>query len=291
MPSGEIIEGSWKNNSFNGIGTIKYNENYIISYYGKFCDQNNVALIIKDNNYYVQITKNFVFLKALKLPVQIKTLDELKIFFANFNVDTKDLTMEEIENIKCPISISIMFDSVITSCNHTFSQKTIQKCPECPLCRQMIKFYIPNDYILNIIKKLKFRYNDKDFDISEIENLENIKEELEEIGFLERKRISLDASLNNKITKKEQTSDSEESSDEISYSNKDKVENKENNEDSRINSSPINTQLSGYFLFARTYREKILKNNQHVNIENIPEMLGEIWSKMTDEEKDKYRTH
>jgi hypothetical protein len=302
MPNGEIFEGIWKNNSFNGEGTIKYNENYIVSYYNKFSAQNNVTLIFKDNTSYLQITKNFGLMKTFNLPFPIKTLDELKIFFSKFDIDTKDLTQEEIESITCPVLVSIMYDSIVTSCNHTFSQKAIQKCTECPICRQNINFYIPNEYILKIIKKIKFKYNNKDFDINEIQNLENIKEELEDIGFLEKimeiSKTELDNELMNK-SKIESLSDSDNSYDNISCSSKDKSDNKDlvisntDKTDLRLN-SPSTTdknkkKICGYMLFAKINRETVLRNNSDLDISNISKALSEMWNKLSDIEKDKYR--
>ena len=193
--NGNIYEGEWKNNIYNGAGKIIYKDDSIVSHYNSFDKDKNIVLIHKNNKSFLQIIKYKKITNTFDLPSSIKTFNELKSFMSKFTIDTTHLTSEEIELITCPISLSIMYVPIITSCNHTFSQSSIEKCDKCPLCRRDIIYFIPNEYITNILKKIKFKSNNYEYNLEEIKNLENLKIELENANFKIEKDLSIDKKL------------------------------------------------------------------------------------------------
>jgi hypothetical protein len=204
--NGDVFEGEWNNNVFNGNGTIKFKNGRIISYYKQIKSPENMILISENNKNYLQITKNNKILYSSELPEQFKTFEDLKFLESEFIIETESLSSDDIERITCPVSLSVMYDPIVTSCNHTFCKKSIEKWNNtCCICRQNVLYYLPNFEILNVLKKSKYKLNDKEYNLDEYKILDQIKILLEENSFLKKKVKNEDKKKSTKKSKKDES--------------------------------------------------------------------------------------
>jgi hypothetical protein len=125
----------------------------------------------------------------IELPFRLENISELSIFQEDVNANTDNLTPEEIEKITCPISLSIMSEPIMTSCNHLFCKKNLEKCGDkCPICRQQILHYTPEIEISTALQKIKWNFADKEYKFNDIICIEQIKMFIEKYKFFPAKK-------------------------------------------------------------------------------------------------------
>jgi hypothetical protein len=182
--TGDVYDGEWYDDNFNGKGTIKYNgDGSIVNYFRHITDRENLILICKGDERYLQITENKKITKSYDVPFKINNFEEFSIFEKEIEINTSNLTPDEIERITCPISLEIMFDPIKTSCNHVFCKNNLTRCNEnCPICRQQILYYVPDNTIIKILQKLKYNFGGKQYDIANIKVIEEIKSIVEKFN-------------------------------------------------------------------------------------------------------------
>jgi hypothetical protein len=96
----------------------------------------------------------------------IKNIDSLE--FCN----ERDFTNEDLNKIKCPISMDVMMTPTSLSCGHTFEKKniyklicgSIQEKQVCPLCREEIVNHYENSDFQNLLSRCRFKYKEKIID-------------------------------------------------------------------------------------------------------------------------------
>jgi hypothetical protein len=99
----------------------------------------------------------------------------------------KNMTDDIKDTLYCPIGQEIMFIPTTTNCGHVFDisniNKWLEKHKECPICRQNIndtKNLPENHEITENLKKLKIKYNRKNYNYEEfVEKIYNFCDEFE----------------------------------------------------------------------------------------------------------------
>lgn len=167
--------GQWKYDKMDGTATIIYKNKLImhkIKYY------NNYHITFK-NIYNMQIIKRPVMndyiiinYKRYDLPFRFNDLIPFNIF-VNDNTFFLDIDKNiNNDDIICPISLNIIIDPIITSCNHTFCATSFQSnIINCPLCRTKIDTYKTNDKIIDLYKKYPFKINNIEISLDKLNNL------------------------------------------------------------------------------------------------------------------------
>jgi hypothetical protein len=116
----------------------------------------------KDNNGKIK--------KIIKFHQLINSIDELKN--AVPELEKFELTGEEVENLTCPLSLSIMIEPIITSCNHAFCKYNLDKWNNtCPLCRTNVIYCHPDFNKKKLYDKCIFSYFSKEMRIDEVKQI------------------------------------------------------------------------------------------------------------------------
>jgi hypothetical protein len=158
--NGDIQDGHWYDHEFNGQGYIHYANGNKVMFHNTLSNYKNLMLIERNDETFLQYTNKAVnTIEIEKLPFKVHSFDEL--FLINFNeqvtVDDSDLTNDEKKIIECPVSLDLMIEPIITSCNHAFCRFSLEKCNNiCPLCRTHIMFVVPNNDYEQYYKKIKY---------------------------------------------------------------------------------------------------------------------------------------
>lgn len=207
--SGDIYDGVWKDNVFWGEGYIHSPQNHIKISFHKNFDGKNTVLINEGKNTYLlyddffaespkYLSKRYIDgLYSSYLEYDIKTFKKLPFNIDNFAQlfntycgtdiaidENNDLTDEEKEAILCPVTLDIMVEPIITTCNHAFCKTTIEKCNNiCPFCRRQIIFCRPNEQVLKIYERVKFTIVSSDvaFDYQDMKDTKEIMNELKQL--------------------------------------------------------------------------------------------------------------
>ena len=212
--SGDVYDGIWVEDIFWGEGYIYSPRNKVKISFHKNFDGKNVILINEGENVYLlyedlatnhligDYTKYLskVYLEALyesylkfgikilkKLPFSINNFEELFNIYCGTEIaidENNDLTDEEKEVILCPITLDIMVEPIMTSCNHAFCKTTIEKCNNiCPLCRRQNVFSRPNEQVLKIYERIKFMIvgSAVTFNYQDMQDTKEIMKELERL--------------------------------------------------------------------------------------------------------------
>jgi hypothetical protein len=187
--NGNIHDGIWKNDKFMGKGKITFLNGDVIIFGDTLDSAKNIIITKKNKIKKIQITINNKIIEEINLPEcmhDIENIDHLKnILKNNIKIDTQNLSENEIEKISCPISLNTIADPIMTSCNHTFDKKQLEKHMSkqnnnCPLCREPIYYILPNEEILELLLKVKYFFIDKEISYFDSLNIETIRFCLEE---------------------------------------------------------------------------------------------------------------
>jgi hypothetical protein len=184
--NGDIYEGEWNNDKFYGNGIILYANGNKVIFMNSLKENQNIIMTKNIDKSIIQFTQNNKIIEKLEIPDCIHNIDnimDLKNIIKNEIVaDTTNLSNDQLEILCCPISINIMSDPIITSCGHTFCKKSIDKCNDkCPLCREQILYYLPNNDIINILCKMNFIFLEKRISYYDFRIIEIIKENLNKL--------------------------------------------------------------------------------------------------------------
>lgn len=171
--NGDIEEGSWDNGNYYGNGYVSYvNKNVKIVYMDTLHKYKNFALVFVENCQYIQVLNKRKIIDVIKIPFEISSFDDLVIKLNDDMIHNLD-----VPTLCCPISFDVMIDPVITSCNHTFCKKQLEKCDNiCPLCRQRILYYFPNSHVIDIYRNSTFMMNNVEMSYDDYKNLIKLKE-------------------------------------------------------------------------------------------------------------------
>jgi hypothetical protein len=187
--NGNSQEGTWKNDKFMGNGKITFSNGDMIIFSDTLDSNKNIIITKKNKIKKIQITKNNKIIEEINLPEcmhEIDNIDDLKnILKNNMKLDTQNLSENEIEKISCPISLNTIIEPIITSCNHTFDKRQLEKyihneTNSCPLCREPILYILPNEEIIELLLKIKYFFMDKEITYFDFLNIEIIKFLIEE---------------------------------------------------------------------------------------------------------------
>ncbi len=186
--NGVIQNGKWVNDKFFGNGSITYPNGDIIIFVNPLDKIRNIIITKKKNTKSIRFTVDNKVISEINIPdfmSNINNINDLEeLLKNNIEENTDDLEEFEKEDIKCPISLSLMVDPIVTSCNHAFCRIHLENYfnkynKNCPVCRETILYMIPNDYITDMLKKVKFNFLDAEISYSDFLNFENIKYHLE----------------------------------------------------------------------------------------------------------------
>jgi hypothetical protein len=167
--NGNIEDGIWNDGIYFGSGYVFNNKLKVkIMHMEQFDAPINIALLNKGGCQYLCSLRYKKIIDTIKLPFIAQSFNE---FIKLINGSSIHITEKEnnTDQYCCPISMDTMIDPVITSCGHTFCKSTIIKCKDtCPLCREKILYFLPNDEIINVYKKATFYMNNLKFTYDDI---------------------------------------------------------------------------------------------------------------------------
>jgi hypothetical protein len=147
----------------------------ISSLYPNINDTKRFSIYIdkKTNERFLQVSLFGKLVNSFKIDSTLSN-DEIFVFIKNIDnivcTNWDDLSEEEQNKLKCPISMDIIFEPItLSACKHTFDKininqlifASVQKEQLCPLCRKKITNYYENIEIKNTLKKCVFSYKGK----------------------------------------------------------------------------------------------------------------------------------
>ena len=171
--NGDIKYGLWRKSYF-GKGYVFNNKLGVkIMYMNDFNHNDHIALLTKNNAQYVCYMKKAKIVETHKLPFVFQSMDDFKKILTESAITIEGFVDDE---LCCPISLDIMLTPIITSCGHMFCKSTIMKCDgTCPLCRQDIEYFLPNDEIVAKYKNSTFCMNEYKFTYDDAKLMNNLK--------------------------------------------------------------------------------------------------------------------